>query len=132
MKTLKPLIAIVTAYLFLMVQPAWSAEKVLCSVTYTAGVAGVTSAPTTGSCSWDIGSNVLMQCTTDVYFNYQVVNGALAAATSADAVAGFASNTDPIPVCLSTPSRERHISVLGVTAAGTCKFMQTSFRRCPR
>lgn len=130
MKTLKPLIAIVTAYLLLMVQPAWSAEKVLCSVTYTTGVAGVTSSPTTGSCSWSAGSNVLMQCTTDVYFNYQVVDGALAAATSADAVAGFASNTDPIPVCLSR--LERHISFLGVTASGTCKFMQTSFRRCPR
>lgn len=132
MKTLKPLIAIVTAYLFLMVQPAWSAEKVLCSVTYTTGAAGVTSSPTTGSCSWSVGSNVLMQCTTDVYFNYQVVNGALAAATSADAIASFSSNLDPIPVCLSSPSNERHISVLGVTVSGTCKFMQTSFRRCPR
>ena len=130
MKTLKPLISIFTAYLFLMVQPAWSAEKVLCSVTYTTGVAGVTSSPTTGSCSWSAGSNVLMQCTTDVYFNYQVVNGALAAATSADAIASFASNLDPIPVCLL--SGERHISFLGVTASGTCKFMQTSFRRCPR
>lgn len=130
MKTLKPLIAIITAYLFLTVQPAWSAEKVLCSVTYTTGAAGTTATPTTGSCSWSAGSNVLMQCSSDVYFNYQVVNGALAAATSADAIASFATNLDPIPVCLL--STERHISFLGVTASGTCKFMQTSLRRCPR
>lgn len=130
MKTLKNLTAIFTAYLFLMSGPAWSAEKAVCSVTYTAAVAGVTSAPTTGSCTWPVGGNVLMQCTTDVYFNYQTVNGALAAATSADAVAGFASNTDPIPVCLG--DGERHISFLGVSSSGTCKFIPTRLRRCPR
>lgn len=130
MKTLKNLTAIFTAYLFLMSGPAWSAEKVLCSVTYTTGAAGTTVTPASGSCSWALGTNVLMQCSTDVYFNYQVVNGALAAATSADATASFASNLDPIPVCLK--NNEKHISVLGVTASGTCKFMSTDLRRCPR
>lgn len=131
MKMLKQVGAVLMAMVMFYVSPAWSAEKVVCSVTYTTGAAGVTSSPATGTCTWAQGATVLVQCSTDVYGSWQLTSaGTLVTATSADVTLSFASNLDPIPVCLQ--GTERHISVLGVTANGTCKFMTTSLKRCPR
>lgn len=128
---LKQLGAVLMALVVFYVQPAWSAEKVVCSVTYTTGAAGVTSSPASGTCSWSPGGAVLVQCSSDVYGSWAVnAAGTVVTATSADVTLSFSSNLDPIPVCLQ--GRENHISVLGVTASGTCKFLPTSLRRCPR
>jgi hypothetical protein len=118
---------------------AWAAEPVVCTLTTSTSTAAQTKMPTTGTCSWGQGANVLMQCTTDVYINTQghtpsgVVNhlGAWyydggvegSAATSSDQRVDFTSNTDPYPIYLD--NGDQHISVLAVTSAGTCKFMTT-------
>lgn len=120
-----------------------AAEKAVCRVTYTTAAAGVTSSPlgvnpdggatdagVAFPCSWPAGGNVLVQCSSDVYVSYTLDGGAPVTATSNDNTFQFSSNLDPIPVCLQ--NSEQHISVLGVTAAGTCKFSPTTLRRCPR
>ena len=137
MKTLKNLTAIFTAYLFLMSAPAWSAERVVCTLDFTSAAAVNTLSPTTGSCNWAKGSNVLMQCRSaagagvDVYSRHELsTGGSLVAADSTSNVYAFSSNLDPIPVCLYL--NETHISVRGVSASGTCFFSTTPLRRCPR
>ena len=137
MKTLKNLTAIFTAYLFLMSGPAWSAEKVVCTLDFTSAAAVNTLSPTTGSCTWPNGGNVLMQCRSaagggvDVYSRHELsTGGALVAADSTGNVYAYASNLDPIAICLK--GTEKHISVRGVSASGTCYFTPTDLRRCPR
>lgn len=131
MRSLKQVGAVLMSLVLFYVSPAWSAERVVCSVTYTTGVAGVTSSPATGTCAWSPGGAVLVQCNTDVFASWAVnAAGTVITATSSDVTLAFATNLDPIPVCLQ--GRENHISVLGVTASGTCKFIPTSLRRCPR
>ena len=137
MKTLKSLTSIFTAWLFLMASHGWSAEKVVCTLDFTTAAAVNTSAPTTGSCSWLKGSNVLMQCRSaagagvDVYSRHELSSaGTLVAADSTGNVYSFATNLDPIPVCLM--GNEKDISVRGVSASGTCYFTITTLRRCPR
>ena len=137
--------AVVLISLLLLAGLSWSAEKAVCRVTYTTSAAGVTSLPLGmladggaadgGStadkiCNWPNGANVLVQCSSDVYANYAMDAGVLPDATSNDTTFAFATNLDPIPVCLV--GQERHISVLGVSASGTCKFITTTLRRCPR
>ena len=118
---------------------AWAAEPVVCAVTTSTSTAANTMLPTTGTCSWGRGANVLMQCTTDTYVNSQAhlpvgnvqadggwyydggVTGS--AVTSADQRVDFTVNTDPYPVYLDPG--DQHISVLAVTSAGSCKFMTT-------
>lgn len=137
MKTMKNLAAIFTAYLILLVQPAWSAEKVVCTLDFTTAAAVNTASPTTGSCSWNAGANVLMQCRSaagsgvDVYSRHELdAAGAVVAASSTGNVYAYSTNLDPIAVCLV--GREKHISVRGVSASGTCYFTITTMRRCPR
>lgn len=93
-----------------------------CSVTFTAGAAGTTASPSAGTCSWTKGSTVIMQCDQDVYFNTQTT------ATNVDFQVKFTSNADPYIVYLG--AGKTNISVLGVTASGTCKF-SSSMRRKP-
>lgn len=112
-------------------------EDSQCTVTFTTGVAGTTASPATGTCTWDYGTNVLMQCDVAVFFSPSRT------ATSADFKVDFAANSDPYPLWLMPGngqkttlqdggiviSGQRVISVLGVTASGTCKFGKTPRRK---
>jgi hypothetical protein len=107
----------------LLTSVALAAEPVVCSVAVATGAASSTSSPTTGACSWVKGATVLMQCDVAVYFDSQVGG----TATSADAKADFASNSDPVPVYLD--AFDKDISLLATASAGTCKFMTTKRRK---
>lgn len=107
-------------------QPVLAAEPVVCSIT-TSGTAASTASPTTGTCIWVAGSTVLMTCTADVYVNSTTTAGVAPVATSSHQPVLFTSNQDPVLIYLEP--RDKVISVLQVTAAGTCKFMTVSTRR---
>lgn len=92
-----------------------------CSVTFTAGAAGTTATPSAGTCSWLAGATVLMQCDQAVYWSQT------GTATATDFKVDFVSNADPYIVYLSPNAKA--ISVLGVTASGTCKFGATTVRK---
>lgn len=106
-------------------------EDRACSVTFTTGAAGNTGAPSSGTCNWEQGSTVLMQCDAAVYFS------ATTTATANDFKVDFAANSDPYIIYLTAASFPgggatvgKVISVLGVSASGTCKFAK-SMRRKP-
>lgn len=129
------LLGVLGGYLFLTtVDPprAGAAENVVCTLT-TSAVAANTSAPTSGVCSWQQGSLVLMQCDQDVYFNANTGPGATlpTAATASSQRINFAtgSNFDPYIIYLGTS--DKHVSVLQVSVGGTCKFIVSPFRRKP-
>ncbi len=100
-----------------------------CSVTFTTGVAGTTAVPTTGTCTWGAGSTLLMQCDQDVYFSGTTT------ATSTDFQVKFSVNPDPYLIYMldtsggSGTSSQKNVSVLGVSASGTCKFAKTNRRK---
>lgn len=104
-----------------------AADPVVCSVNTATGAASSTASPTTGTCSWAAGSVILMQCTTDVYFDSSTVNNVAPTATNADAFVDWTNNKDWWPVYLD--SNDKVISLLAVTTAGSCKFMTTKRRR---
>ena len=106
--------------------PALAAEPVLCTIT-TSGSSAVTSAPTSGTCSWVAGSTVLVACDQAVYLDSTTTASVAPVASSADQLIDFASNKDPYPVYLEP--RDKVIAVIQVTVAGTCKFMSVSTRR---
>lgn len=120
---LTPAILLFLLGLVLLGTAAQAGEDRQCSVTFTAGVAGTTATPSAGTCSWGLGATILMQCDQAVYWTQ--APGATASAT--DFKVDFTANSDPYIAYLSPNSKT--ISVLGVTAAGTCKFGATSVRR---
>lgn len=111
---------------------AWAAEPVVCAVTTSTSTAATTALPASGACTWAKGATVLMQCTTDVYVDSAAVLDVLptadggttgGVATSADQRVDFTSNSDPYPIYLD--QGDRHVSLLAVSSAGSCKFMTT-------
>jgi len=108
---------------------AYASEPVVCTVAVGTGAATITSTPTTGSCSWPRGAVVLMACDQDVYINSTAASWGAppASATSGNQRVNFLANMDPYPVYLD--NGDQHISLLAVSAAGTCKFMTTKRRR---
>lgn len=92
-----------------------------CSVTFTNAAAGTTATPTSGTCSWNYGATVLLQCDQDVYFSQT------GTATSNDFKIAFTSNSDPYIVYLSP--NQKTITFLGVSASGTCKLGASSVRK---
>ena len=102
---------------------AHAAEPIVCSVAIATGAASSTASPTTGSCSWVKGATVLMQCDQNVYFD----STSGGTATSADMRADFTSTSDPVPVYLD--AYDKDISLLAVSASGTCKFAITKRRK---
>lgn len=104
---------------------AWASEPVVCTIT-TSGTSANTSSPTSGTCTWDYGATVLVACDQDIYIDSTATGkkGAPApTASSADQYIGFVANRDPYPVYLN--DNDKHIAVIQVTTAGTCKFMTT-------
>lgn len=124
---------------------AWAAEPVVCAVTVSSAAATTTAAPASGTCSWQKGSTVLLQCGNidgggiDVYVDTQKVvatysvlsDGGLyydggssgGAATAADQRIDFSSNRDPYILYLD--EGDQHVSMLPVDGTGTCKVMTT-------
>ena len=113
------------ALVCLLAPPAYAlGDDRLCSVTFTSGVAGTTASPSSGTCSWVAGSTLLMQCDQDVYFSSS------GTATANDFQVKFTVNSDPYLIYqLETNNLQRNVSVLGVTASGTCKFGKTNRRK---
>lgn len=109
--------------------PAGASEAVVCTLTTATGAAASTASCTTGSATWTQGSQVLMQCTTDVYVSSTTTlnGGAVTAATSSAELVDFTNNKDKVLVLLD--KNDLHISVLAVTTAGTCKFMKTQRKK---
>lgn len=122
---------------------AWAAEPpdALCTVTTSTSTASSTILSADGgTCTWTAGSNLLMRCTTDVYFsaaghlpvgNIQSDGGWYydggitgTVATSNSNFADFTNNKDPIPLYLDAPN-DKHVSLLAATSAGLCKFSLT-------
>lgn len=118
---------------FLYATEVQAAEQVVCSVTFTNVAAGTTASPASGTCSWLRGTMVLMSCDQDVYFSATTgFNSVVVPATAAMQRLNFISVAqveNPYPVYLSTSDKD--VSVLGVTASGTCKFIVSPFRRKP-
>lgn len=107
---------------------SFAAEPVVCTLTTSTGSAASTAACTTGSNSWARGGAVLMQCTTDVYVSStSTASSTVTPATSSSELVGFSANTDKVAIWLNPGDKD--ISVLAVTAAGTCKFMTTTRKR---
>ena len=111
----------------LLAFPSFASEAVVCTLTTATGAAASTASCTTGSATWTKGSQVLMQCTTDVYVSSTTVNGTVTAATSSSEVVDFTNNKDKVLVLLDKD--DLHISVLATTSAGTCKFMLTKRKK---
>lgn len=110
---------------------AFAGEKVVATLTTATGAAAVTTALTTGTADWAQGGVVLLQCTTDTYVSWDTPNNSttVSAATSSSQLIAFSSNSDPFILYLG--NNDKHISVLAATAAGTCKFIKSPFRRKP-
>lgn len=121
---------------------AWAAEPpdAICTVTTsTSSNSSTILSADGGTCSWQRGSNLLMSCSTDVYFsaaghlpvgNIQSDGGWYydggitgTAADSNSSSADFTNNKDPIPLYLE--SSDQHVSLKAVTTAGYCKFSTT-------
>lgn len=127
MKTrLIALLALSVVVNFGAVPEAQAAEPVVCSIT-TDGTSKTTASPTSGTCSWQKGSTVLVTCTADIYLDSTTVGITPPTASSADQPIIFSSNQDPVPIYLEP--RDQVIAVTQITAAGTCKFMTVSTRR---
>ncbi len=108
---------------------AQASEPVVCTLTTATGAAATTASCTTGSATWARGSAVLMQCTTDTYVSSTTVafGGTVVAATSSSEAVDFTNNKDKVMIPLD--KNDLHISVLAVTAAGSCKFMLTQRKK---
>jgi hypothetical protein len=104
---------------------ALASEPVVCTLTTATGAAATTASCTTGSATWTRGSQVLMQCTTDVYVSSttSAFGGTVSAAVSTSELVDFTNNKDKVMLILD--KNDLHISVLAATAAGSCKFMVT-------
>lgn len=107
-----------------------------CTVSYSSTVAGTTAGSNTdggsssdggivGHCNWGPGTTLLMQCSTSVYYSSSGV------ATSSDFQVDFASNKDQSIIYQNSAANpvQEDVSVLGVSAAGTCKFAKTNRRK---
>lgn len=118
--------------LALLALTAWASDKVVASLTIGTGAAVSTASPTTGSATWLQGGMVWLQCDQDVYATWDTPAGSSTptVATSAAQRINFTSNNDPYPIYLG--NNEKHISVLAVSAAGTCKFIVSPHRRKPQ
>lgn len=133
----------VGVWLAVPLQEAEAADNVACAVTTSTSTAATTAAPASGACDWQPGNVIMMQCTTDVYvdtnavravFNTQSDGGNYfdggttgGVATSADQRVDFSSNSDPYIIYLN--NGDHHVSLLAVSAAGSCKFMKTQRAR---
>lgn len=108
---------------------ALASEPVVCTLTTATGAAASTAACTTGGATWTTGSQVLMQCTTDVYLSSTTagIGGTVTAATSSMELVDFTNNKDKVMVLLD--KKDFHISVLAATSAGSCKFMLTQRKK---
>lgn len=114
---------------------AEAADNVTCAVTTSTSTAATTANPASGTCDWQPGNVVLMQCTTDVYLDTNAVRSVFPAdggttggvATSADQRIDFSSNSDPYIIYLN--NNDHHVSLLAVSSAGSCKFMKTQRAR---
>lgn len=115
----------------LIAAPSFAGEKVVATLTTATGSAASTVSLTTGSADWIQGGVVLLQCTTDTYVSWDTPSGSttVTAATSSSQLIAFSSNSDPFILYLGV--NDKHISVLAATAAGTCKFIKSPFRRKP-
>lgn len=113
----------------LIAAPAFAGDQVVCTLTTATGAAASTAACTSGSATWNAGGTVLMQCTTDVYVSSTTsrFGGTVTAATSSMELVDFTNNKDKVMILLN--NNDKHISVLAVTAAGTCKFMTTTRKK---
>jgi hypothetical protein len=118
-------LALVCLVICLLAYPAQAlGDDRQCSVTFTTGAAGTTASPSSGTCNWVRGSTLLMQCDQDVYFS------STATATANDFQVKFSINPDPYIIYqLDTSNLQKDVSVLGVTASGTCKFAKTNRRK---
>lgn len=76
-----------------------------------------------GTCSWNKGSTVLVQCDQDVYIDTTTTGQVAGTATSFDQRINFSANNDPYPIYLD--ANDQNISCLAVSTAGTCKFITT-------
>lgn len=112
---------------FIVPASAQAADLVVCSVNTATGAASSTASPTTGTCSWPTGSVILMQCTTDVYIDTSTINNVAPTASNADAFVDWTNNKDWWPIYLG--NNDKVVSLLAVSAAGTCKFMTTQRKR---
>lgn len=105
---------------------AQAAEPVVCSIT-TSGTSANTSSCTSGSATWLNGATVLVACDQSVYIDSTNPSpgnpNGTPTASSTDQLIDFASNKDPYIVYLNPG--DKHIAVIQVTTAGTCKFMTT-------
>lgn len=110
---------------------ALAGEKVVATLTIGTGAAASSAALTTGTADWVQGGVVLVQCDQDVYISWDTATGTrtVTAATSSMQRINFSSNNDPYIIYLGV--NDKDISVLAVSAAGTCKFIKTPFRRKP-
>lgn len=105
--------------------PAFADDLRQCTVTFTNSVAGTTasvvSADGGGSCDWSVGATVVMQCDVAVYYNAaKNSTGGATTATAFDFKVDFTINPDPFRIDLA--GNAKHVSVLGVTSSGQCKF----------
>lgn len=106
----------------LFVWPVAADEVRQCSVAVTTGGAATTASPTSGTCSWERGATIVMQCDVAVYWNAtkSATTGNATTATSSDLSVDFTTNSDPYKIDLA--GNAKHVSVLSVTSSGTCKF----------
>lgn len=113
----------------LMATPAFGAgDDRQCSVTFTNVTAGTTATPTTGTCLWARGSTLLMQCDAAVFFSSTTT------ATATDFKVDFTVNPDPYIIYQldsggASGLLAKDVSILGVSASGTCKFAKTNRRK---
>lgn len=115
----------------LVATSSFAGEKVVATLTTATGSAASSASPTTGTADWAQGGVVLLQCTTDVFVSWDTPAGSttVSAATSSSQLIAFSSNSDPYIIYLG--NNDKHVSVLAATAAGTCKFIKSPFRRKP-
>lgn len=118
------------AALSLISLSAHASEPVVCTLTTGTGAATTTAACTTGSATWTVGSQVLMQCTTDVHVSSTTTlfgGTVTAAAVATSEFVDFTNNKDKVFIILN--KNDLHISVIAATAAGSCKFMTTQRKK---
>ena len=107
---------VVLAVLLMQPRAAEASEKYVCTVTATSPATGNTASATAGTCNWNDGTSVVMQCSAKVH--YTAIKGATA---NTDAMAvDFGSNPDGYRVLLA--GGEKHISFLPASGSVTCRF----------
>lgn len=96
-------------------------NDVICQVAFTTAIKGETLR--TAACVWESGAVLGLQCDQDVYVSATdrtTPNNQVPDAGVNDMIATFSANKDPVPLYLM--NTQKHVTVLGVTASGTCKF----------